>query len=148
MKKAASLLPVLFATGLAGSGIAASCPPERADAIQVGAQRFQVEVAATDTERQRGLSGRPRLATDRGMWFVMPDPGLYGFWMRDMAFAIDLIWIDPNWTVLDSVRLEPCLSYACPVSTPPAPAAYVLEVNAGQFAGRPGDQVTWTCPSP
>ena len=150
MKKAASLLLTLIAAGLGSPSVQAEavCPPDQASHVRIGSQRFSVEVAATEAERQLGLSGRPDLAADAGMWFVMPGPGHYAFWMRDMAFAIDLVWIDAEARVLDAVRMAPCTVFDCPAFIPPGPASYVLELNAGQFAGRPGDRVDWHCPAP
>ena len=111
----------------------------------MGGQTFRVEVAATDATREQGLSGRTTLPADSGMWFALPAPGLHGFWMKDMNFPIDLVWISPDHEVLGSIRLPPCGSYACPVYYPPSPATYVLEVNAGSFTGQPGDRAGWFC---
>jgi len=124
---------------------AESCPAWAATHVQVGQQHFRVEIAASEAAREKGLSGRAALAADAGMWFTLPWPGLHGFWMKDMAFPIDLIWINPDRVVLGAARLVPCGANACPIHYPPAPAAYVLEVNAGRFAGKPGDRVEWRC---
>lgn len=113
--------------------------------VQVGEQRFRVEVAASDLDREKGLSGRATLAAGSGMWFDLPEAGLHGFWMKDMAFPIDLVWISPDRTVLGSVRLEPCPVFRCPIHTPPAPVLHVLEVNAGAFQGRPGNRAEGLC---
>lgn len=146
MKRFASLLPALLAACLSGAARAEPpCPAEQASRVRVGDQTFRVEVAATEAQRQRGLSGRPGLAADAGMLFVMPEPAVHGFWMPNMAFAIDLVWIDASRRVLERETLVPCTALACPIHVAPAPVRYVLEVNAGQFAGRPGDQVDWTC---
>lgn len=124
---------------------AETCPAWLATHVLVGQQRFRVEVAASESTREKGLSGRTDLPTDAGMWFAMPAPGMHGFWMKDMVFPIDLIWISPDRVVLGAARLAPCAAHACPIHYPPAPAAYVLEVNAGRFAGKPGDRAEWLC---
>jgi hypothetical protein len=121
------------------------CPAERAANVRVGDQRFLVEVAATDATRLRGLSGRERLVPDTGMWFVPQEVGEPGFWMRDMRFPIDLIWVSPERKAVGSATLPVCLNAPCPISYPPSPVAYVLEIEAGRFRGRVGDTVTWTC---
>jgi uncharacterized protein len=113
--------------------------------IHIGQQRFDVSVADSEALRQRGLSGRRELAAGSGMWFVFPSPGHYGFWMQDMHFPIDLIWVGANRKVLGAVTLQPCLSQPCPTTQPPAPVSHVLEVNAGEFSGKAGDAVTWRC---
>lgn len=146
MRRFASLLPALVAAGLFGSALAEPpCPPERASHVRVGAQSFRVEVAATEAQRQTGLSGRPGMAEDAGMLFVMPEPAVHSFWMYDMGFAIDLVWIDADRTVLGAQTLAPCGPHACALHFAPAPVLYALEVNAGRFAGQAGDPVTWTC---
>ena len=130
-----------------GSALAqAPCPAEQAASIQIGAQRFAVEVAATPAARERGLSGHAPLAPPTGMWFVLPETGWPGFWMRGMRFPIDLIWVSPEQRVLGAATLPVCRNEPCPLAYPPAPAAYVLEIAAGGFAGRAGDEVAWLCP--
>ncbi len=125
----------------------AACPAKQADALRIGSQQFQVIVAATPETRERGLSGRARLPRHVGMWFVLPEVSRPGFWMRDMRFPIDLIWVNPELRVAGAVTLQPCHQARCPISLAPEPVAYVLEVAAGQFAGKPGDAVTWACGS-
>ena len=79
------------------------------------------------------------------MLFVLPKPDLHGFWMKDMRFPLDLIWIGSDRTVVGISRLSPCGADSCPVHTPTAPVAYVLEVNANNFAGKVGDRMEWDC---
>lgn len=137
----ASLLPAL----LIAAHVGAACPPEQATRARIGVQTFKLEVAATPEQRARGLSGRTALGAGNGMWFVMPEPDLHGFWMRDMHFPIDLAWIDPDRRVIGHVTLQPCADRHCPIHRPPRPAAYVLEVAAGAFRGAPGAQVLLHC---
>jgi uncharacterized protein len=147
-RKAASLLPGLLLAALcwpAGATADAACPAWAATHVRVGDQRFRVETAVSEAARERGLSGRTQLAAETGMWFVLPAPGLHGFWMQDMRFPIDLVWIQPDRRVIGVEGLMPCGDGTCPIHLPPAPVQYVLEVNAGHFKGRPGDQVDWTC---
>lgn len=113
--------------------------------IHIGQQSFDVSVAESEAKRQRGLSGWHKLDAYSGMWFVFPNPDYYGFWMQDMHFPIDLIWVSPKRTVLGAITLQPCTAAPCPTSLPPALVSHVLEVNAGEFAGKAGDAVTWSC---
>jgi uncharacterized membrane protein (UPF0127 family) len=140
-KKCASLLLVLSGSALART----PCPAEQADSVQIGAQRFAVEVAATPAARERGLSGRERLAPDAGLWFVLPEVGRPGFWMHGMHFPIDLIWVSPERQVVGAAPLPLCRNDPCPISQAPEPVAYVLEIGAGRFSGRVGDRVEWDC---
>ena len=121
------------------------CTPDQAKQIQIGSQTFTVEVAASASERERGLSGRALLKPGTGLWFVFLAPDRYGFWMRDMRFPIDLIWVSPDRQVAGAISLQPCADKFCPIHYAPRAVAYVLEVNAGEFAGKTGDSVSWRC---
>jgi hypothetical protein len=143
-KKCASLLLVISGSAQAGE----PCPAEQARSIQIGTQRFAVEVAATPATRERGLSGRDRLAPAAGMWFVLPEVGRPGFWMQGMRFPIDLIWVSPEQRVVGAATLPLCRSAPCPITYPPTATVYVLEIDAGRFAGKVGDAVAWGCAPP
>lgn len=121
------------------------CTPGHALRIHIGAQTFNVSVAASPQERERGLSGLPTLAAESGMWFLLPMPDWHGFWMHGMNFPIDLVWVSPAHQVLSAITLQTCKDGPCHIHLPPGPVAYVLEINAGTFAGKAGDAVTWSC---
>jgi len=57
---------------------------------------FYAEIADTLGERERGLSGKQSLGDDKGMLFIFEEETLPGFWMKDMKFPIDILWIDEN----------------------------------------------------
>ena len=102
----------------------------------VGAARFVAEVADDTDERRLGLSFRDSLDADRGMWFVFDREGALSFWMREMRFSLDLIWVDAEWRVVDITREAPppapgVPSSALPTYSPATPAQYVLEINGG-----------------
>jgi uncharacterized membrane protein (UPF0127 family) len=101
--------------------------------VELGDLVIPVEIARTADEWRRGLSGRQSLPADQGMLFVFPTPGMYPFWMPDMRFPIDIIWIDENRRVIGiSENVPPLENASKPVYyRPPSPAQYVLEVNAG-----------------
>ena len=131
-------------------------PPTAAKAfglatVTVGDASFTVELAATPEERSKGLSGRPTLAAGTGMLFIFKQEGSYAFWMKDMRFPLDMVWIDAQCLVVDITRNAPppgpeqALS-DLPTYGPSAPVVYVLEINAGESeAGiRPGSQAVFT----
>jgi hypothetical protein len=101
--------------------------------LQAGDYRYQLEVADTPAAREQGLSGRGTLAADAGMLFAYDREGVLCFWMKDMQFPLDIIWLDAARTV---VHLEENLS---PGTYPenfcsPSPVQYVIELNGGQAA--------------
>jgi uncharacterized membrane protein (UPF0127 family) len=148
MRGASLIRAMLFAALLATileTQASEGCAPDQAKQIQIGGQTFVVEVAASPSERERGLSGRALLKPGTGLWFVFPEPDKYGFWMRDMRFPIDLIWVGPELKVAGAVTLQPCVKRNCSIHYAPSRVAYVLEVNAGEFSGIQGDPVAWRC---
>ena len=111
--------------------------------VTIGSTTIQVEVEDTDASREQGLSGRTSLADGSGMLFVFDTPGNYGFWMKDMNFSIDMLFIDALGTI---VTIAPNASSAGYHLNPPQvfyPASsvqFVLEVPAG-FAAKNGIEV-------
>jgi uncharacterized membrane protein (UPF0127 family) len=101
--------------------------------LRIGELEIPVEIADTSEERRRGLSGRPSLPESSGMLFVFEEPGIYRFWMFNMRFPLDFIWIGSDQRVIGVTENAPPLYDASnPVwYASPAPAQYVLEVNAG-----------------
>jgi len=93
---------------------------------------FQVEIARTQEERERGLQLRSSLGEDQGMLFIFPESGRHSFWMKDTLIPLDMIWLDESQGVVDILKDVPvCSEDPCPVYAPGKQAKYVLEVNAG-----------------
>ena len=94
---------------------------------------FYVEVADTLNEREKGLSGKQSLEINKGMLFIFEKETLSGFWMKDMNFPIDIIWIDKNMRIIGIEKSPvPCEEgKECPVFYPKREAMYVLEINSG-----------------
>ncbi len=97
----------------------------------LGGKSFFVEIASTNESKVKGLSFHKPLLEDEGMIFVFDTPDTYGFWMKDMTFPIDIIWIDEN---LRIVHIEKSLSPSTypHIFYPESPVRYVLEITSGQ----------------
>jgi uncharacterized membrane protein (UPF0127 family) len=112
--------------------------------VRIGALAVQAEAPVTESDAfYRGLGGRQSLPDDRGMLFVFPEPGLHGFWMKDMLIPIDIIWISAENRVVDVQTAQPEPGVPDPQLkryNPSGEAKYVLEVRAG-LAAEKGVQV-------
>jgi hypothetical protein len=90
------------------------------------------ELVVTDEERQQGLMHREKIDSDQGMLFVFEEEDKYPFWMKNMKFSIDILWLDRDKRIVHIERkLPPCKSVPCPSYAPLIPAMYVLELKAG-----------------
>jgi hypothetical protein len=79
------------------------------------------------------------------MLFTFDEPSYAGFWMKDMRFPLDLVWIGSDFRVLGVTPMAPCTDTPCPIAYPPAPVALVLEVNLGEFNSANGSSLYWQC---
>jgi uncharacterized protein len=92
--------------------------------------RFKTRVAESESTRAAGLSGVIALPDDEAVLFVFEKPGFYSFWMKDMLFPLDILWLDQNFKVVEIKRNISPASYPETFNSP-LPAKYVLEINAG-----------------
>ncbi len=100
--------------------------------VRIGSESLVVEIASTPEAQALGLSGRAGLPLGTGMLFVFQNPSRAGFWMKDMKFSIDIIWIDGDRVVDIASRVSPPGADGnVPRYYPRLPASYVLEVPAG-----------------
>ena len=122
---------------LACCGMALSGCANGADAwVELGGQRFAVEVADDDAERARGLMFRDEMAADRGMLFIHERQEPLAYWMKNTRIPLDILYFDSHRKLVSQQRdVPPCsLGDRCPPYPSQAPARYVLELNAGQAA--------------
>ncbi len=98
--------------------------------VQVGQQHYRMYVADTPNLRAQGLSGKKSLPIGSGMMFVFDKPDQYGFWMKDMLFPIDIIWVSPDGKIIYMQENADPASYPTSFS-PEEDALWVLEVPAG-----------------
>lgn len=109
--------PAAYAAGTAEVRFAGGC--------------LQADIASSDEERATGLMRRDKLDPQKGMLFIFERQLRYSFWMKEMNFPLDIIWISQDKTVVDITRnAQPCAA-TCESLFPAEPAKYVLEVNAG-----------------
>lgn len=100
--------------------------------IRVVDSRIDVEIASSDDDKIKGLSGRNCLDEDSGMLFTYNNSSDERcFWMKDMKFSIDIIWLDEQGkitTIHDNVSPDTYPKSFCPNAL----SKDVLEVRAGK----------------
>lgn len=98
--------------------------------VTLGGVVITADIADSDVLRAQGLSGRAELAHGQGMLFIFDTLGTHGFWMKEMEFAIDLLWIDEHKVVIDYIKQFEPKTYP-KVYYPNKVALYVLELPSG-----------------
>lgn len=105
--------------------------------VTIGQTIIPVELATSTAALQKGLSGRISLDSQSGMLFIFAKPDKYRFWMPDMLFPLDIIWINDGKVVDISENVSNKFDPTDPnFYTPSQPVQYVLEVNAGFAASK------------
>lgn len=113
------------------------------DGIMLSFDTYEFTLARADTPalRQLGLSGRVSVDPFDGMIFIFEREDVFGFWMKDMFFDLDIIWLDTDGRIVHIYENITPETYPT-VFRPSTPALYVLEFPAGwvsEYSARVGD---------
>lgn len=102
--------------------------------LTLGNDEVEAEVVRSFAAKTLGLSGRDGLAPNTGMLFVFTETSNPEIWMKDMKFAIDIIFVNREGLVVAVFENATPESY---FEKPPKMfrtlegSRYVLEVPAG-----------------
>ena len=101
--------------------------------ISINEKQFEAIIADTMLKRIIGLMYREKIEKNQCMLFTFWGSGKQAIWMKNMKFAIDVIWIDDTLKIVDiQENLQPCSSILnCPEYNPKADAKYIIELNSG-----------------
>ncbi|MEM8738225.1 MAG: DUF192 domain-containing protein [Planctomycetota bacterium] len=92
-----------------GSGCAAESGAAGTQRVEIGGERFTLELAMTPAARVQGLSDRTFIAADGGMLFVFPSEAEREFVMRRCLVPIDIVFLGPRGGVMSmhAMAVEP-----------------------------------------
>jgi uncharacterized membrane protein (UPF0127 family) len=129
----------IFITASALVFLAASCnlpiqSTYKDGTVELAGKKISIEVASTPFKRSQGLSGRDGLTENEGMLFLFDEPSRSGFWMKDMKFAIDIVWIMDGKVVDIAADAQPQpgkQDHELAVYSPKNEADTVLELSSG-----------------
>lgn len=109
--------------------------------LTINGKPYNVELAITQAEQVQGLSDRDSIGSD-GMLFVFASPDTPAFWMKDMYFDLDFIWMYKGKVVdIDTdVKKPNSPGDELPIYRPSSTVDMMLEVDAG-FAQKEGVKV-------
>lgn len=96
--------------------------------IKIGGQKFLVELARTPKKQAQGLGGRAKISENRGMLFDFSKAEQHSFWMKDMQFDLDILWIKEGKIAYIAKNISHKSSETI---NPQIMADKVLEINSG-----------------
>jgi uncharacterized membrane protein (UPF0127 family) len=109
---------------------ASSTPSASESFMKINGKIVSLIVADTIEERELGLGGRVSLGENEAMIFVFDIPAQYEFWMKDMKFPIDIIWLDEKFKVVHIESNVTPETYPDEVFVPEENSLYVIETAA------------------
>lgn len=115
---------------------------------KINNRTFKLYIAKSDRDKQIGLSKYKKIDNTQGMVFSFSKASYYPFWMKEMKFPIDIIFIKDGKivTIYKNVQI-PKNNSNPPVYNSAVPADTVLEVNAGisdKYSFKEGDRVNFS----
>jgi uncharacterized protein len=141
-------LVAVAASGCQGGGIATAASSQALTPVTIvsikGRHVFNVEVARTEDEQERGLMFRPSIPADGGMLFPFHVPRVASFWMKNTQAPLDMIFIRPDGSIARIA--ENTIPYSLAPVSSAEPVKAVLEIAGGRAAELgigEGDKVDW-----
>lgn len=124
---------LLILIGILSFFVFVKLSPDKNNYVIIDNQKFYVDVAKTDDQKEKGLSIYNKLPLEKGMIFPFKDLSNHPFWMKGMKFSIDIIYIQNNKVVDIFENLPfPKNEFDSPVIVKSTlNSNYVLEINAG-----------------
>lgn len=104
--------------------------------IEIGDKEYNVSLAITEEEKERGLQGKKELDQDEGMLFIYDEPQTVTFWMQGTEVPLDIIFIDDEFEVISVYKGKPF------DETPITENEVLLVLEVNQDSGiQPGDEL-------
>lgn len=94
--------------------------------INIGNKEYNVELALTEDEQEKGLSNRKSINENSGMLFVFDEPQEVGIWMKDTLIPLDIVFINEELEVIRVYQGTPNSEDIMSEDN----TSFVLEVNA------------------
>src|SRR5215210_5980484 len=100
----------------------------KVSSVKIKGFDINVSLAETPEQQTKGLSIKNNLSENEGMLFIFDAPKKNSFWMKDMKFPLDIVWINSNYGIIHIEKnLQPCISFLfCPSYSPNEDSQYVL----------------------
>ena len=130
-----AILCVLALAFVVSFAIVRTSSQSTTDTIKIGDTMYTAEYATTPYEQAQGLSGRSSMPERHALVFPYSQPTTPSFWMKDMLFAIDIVWVRDGVVVAIDTHVQP--EPGVPLSdlqiySPDTSIDTVIEIRAGE----------------
>lgn len=122
-----------------------TCAFSAESVLQIGSNTLLLQKAETESARNIGLSSRDCLSDNQAMLFVFSYNAQHRFWMKNMRFSIDIVWLDDKKQIVHIEKQVSPDTYP-KIFIPTKDARYVLEMTAGRADSLQlsiGQQLSW-----
>lgn len=99
--------------------------------FEIGDKKFHLEVVNDTKSIQKGLMYRDSLPDDSGMLFIFQKPVNTSFWMKNVKFPLDILFLKNNKIVKIHKSAQPCLGEQCKLYHSYDYVDSAIELNAG-----------------
>jgi len=102
--------------------------------MRLGNQTYTLEIARSGLEQEKGLMFRDVLPQGHGMIFPFDEQKVLGFWMANVRFPLDVIFLDASGKVVSIHQMK---AYDKSTTSSDVPAKYAIELpkDAAAAAG-------------
>ncbi len=107
--------------------------------IEIGSKKYNVDIARSEEEKEKGLQDIDNLPDNKGMLFVFDESDEVSMWMKDTKIPLDIIFINEDLEVLSVYKGEPYSEEIISEEN----VVFVLEVNADSGIKK-GDELEFT----
>jgi uncharacterized membrane protein (UPF0127 family) len=141
LRRALLLLSIALAAGGPSAAQTGPQPKLRTVELRAGMHLIQAELAVSPTEQATGMMFRTSMGTNEGMLFVVDEPELRCFWMKNTLLPLSIAFIADDGTIVNLADMQPRSEQShCSARK----VRYALEMNQGWFAKRgigPGSKI-------
>lgn len=104
--------------------------------LEINDKEYNVLVAETEKEKERGLMDVTEMESSEGMLFIYDEPQTLSFWMKDTEIPLDIIFIDEDWEIKSVQQGKPFDETILSCDD----VQYVLELNQNSGV-KEGDEI-------
>jgi uncharacterized membrane protein (UPF0127 family) len=98
--------------------------------VKIGNKNYCLYLADTNEKRTNGLSNKT-ISSSEGMIFIYKQPGYRRFWMKEMSYSLDLLYLNNNRVIDYHENIAPD-TYP-KTFTSSTPANKIIELKAGEI---------------